>query len=780
MNLNIALLLKSKWMRLSAIGLIVVFTVSVTAYLFLMEASPETAAPVQIPSEAWSRDISAGTEFAAESQANVDGTLANADTVQAGTESYIDGAPVGGLGAGSITWRYDGNFYDGRLKIGKNEMDIDENCGFYLYQKPHGQDAEVCRLDAASIGPDQARYYSLFPKSWVDYYGSKFICKAKVTQFSPVIPGDYQRSSYPVAIYYWQITNPTDTKCDVSIMLTWENDFGGTAVIPAGSSGEKFAGIRLLNAADDEPPDRYGCEFSLGCEKVKGVKITYASSADVNEISADLAEDGSLNNRTGEDSTGAVCVTATLGPGQVLGFPMVLSWDMPVVESFKDNDWYREYTRYFGRTGTNSWNVAREALANAKAWEGLIDNWQRGILDNATYPGWLKTMLFNELYYYFAGGTVWEAGAASGQPDDPEEDMFGSLECYDFPYYGTSDVRFYGSWALLELWPEIEKQCVKQFCDSVYNTREDRPKALGTTAHDFGQYGRPFQLWNAYNYRDSRNWKDLNSKLVLMVYRDWALTGKKDTEFLNYCRIPVQTAMEKVGSQDANGDGLPDSSGIDQTYDNMSLKGDTAYCGGLFLAACEAAGEMAKAVGDEKRAAVYKDWLDKGQKTYETKLWNGSYYNIDTGSENPSRIMSDQLCGQWYSVACGLPGIVPDSSAAGSFFKLFDYNFKKFDGGTHGIVNVMLPSGEIDTDSSQSSECWVGTNWGVVAGMVQQGMTDEADEIGRSLYDTIWNSGQLWFRTPEAWQTGLTGVRSPYYMRATAIWAVKHAFDLKR
>ena len=56
-----------------------------------------------------------------------------------------------------------------------------------------------------------------------------------------------------------------------------------------------------------------------------------------------------------------------------------------------------------------------------------------------------------------------------------------------------------------------------------------------------------------------------------MVYRDWALTGKIDSAFLSYCWTPVQKAMDKVKNQDSDGDGLPNSSGIDQTYDDLSL-----------------------------------------------------------------------------------------------------------------------------------------------------------------------------------------------------------------
>lgn len=772
---------KSRGIRHFVITLLILSAILLIVYLLLrgslgLDGETYIEATI-IPSEAWSRDIAA--------------------------EGYLDGAPIGGLGAGSVTWRLDGNFYNGRLDIGRNDMDVDENCGFYMYQKPSGSEAVATRLDADSLGSDQAKYYSLFPKSWVDYYGSSFSCKARVTQFSPIIPGDYKLSSYPAGLYKWEITNPTDQPCEVSIMLTWENDFGGKAVIPATDEDGMLAGIRLVNlesddvssydkgsegsddpssgaGADQTLPDKDDCEFSLGSKKMKGMTISYSSAANNSELTLDFSTDGALNNETGADRTGAICVQANLKPGQILQFPMVLTWDMPIVKGFAENDWYREYTRHYGRTGTNSWSIAKDALKNADLWEEKIDSWQEEILSNTEYPNWLKTSLLNELYYYVVGGTIWEAGAASGQGDDPEEDMFGSLECYEFPYYGTSDVRFYGSWALLELWPEIEKQCVRQFCDSVYTTRTDRPKPLGTTAHDFGMYGNAFKKWNGYNYRDSRQWKDLNTKLVLMVYRDWAATGKSDAEFLEYCWISVQKAMEKVNSQDVDGGGLPDSNGIDQTYDNMSLTGDTAYCGGLYLAACEAAREIALAMGDDKLADTYDEWLKAGQKTFEARLWNGNYYNIDTGSEDPSRIMSDQLCGQWYAVACGLPGIIPEDNAERSFLKIYDYNYKKFDGGAHGVVNVMLPSGMIDMESSQSSECWVGTSWGVVAGMLQHGMTEEAEEVGLSLYNTIWDEGQLWFRTPEAWQTDLTQVRSPYYMRATAVWAVKQAYDASK
>lgn len=413
---------KSKGIRRFVIALVILFAMLLIAYLILrgflgLDGGVDIEATI-IPSEAWSRDIAA--------------------------EGYLDGAPIGGLGAGSVTWRLDGNFYNGRLDIGRNDMDVDEACGFYMYQKPSDSEAVVTRLDADSLGLDQAKYYSLFPKSWVDYYGSSFTCKARVTQFSPIIPGDYKLSSYPAGLYKWEITNPTDQPCEVSIMLTWENDFGGKVVIPVTDEDGMLTGIRLANLkpdgastdsqgtgapgsagaaigdrtsvgagkSDQTLPEKDDCEFSLGSKKMKGMTVSYSSAADISELSLDFSTDGALSNETGADRTGAICVQAKLEPGQILQFPMVLAWDMPIVKGFSENDWYREYTRHYGRTGTNSWSIAKDALNNVDVWEELIDSWQEEILNNTEYPEWLKTSLFNELYYYVVGGTIWEAGAA--------------------------------------------------------------------------------------------------------------------------------------------------------------------------------------------------------------------------------------------------------------------------------------------------------------------------------------------------------------------------------
>jgi non-lysosomal glucosylceramidase len=71
---------------------------------------------------------------------------------------------------------------------------------------------------------------------------------------------------------------------------------------------------------------------------------------------------------------------------------------------------------------------------------------------------------------------------------------------------------------------------------------------------------------NQFSWQNTNDWKDLNSKFVLMVYRDYVFTGKKDQTFLRYTWPAVQEALEHLRQYDRDGDGVPENDGYpDQT-----------------------------------------------------------------------------------------------------------------------------------------------------------------------------------------------------------------------
>jgi non-lysosomal glucosylceramidase len=263
----------------------------------------------------------------------------------------------------------------------------------------------------------------------------------------------------------------------------------------------------------------------------------------------------------------------------------------------------------------------------------------------------------------------------------------------------------------------------------------------------------------------------LNSKFVLMVYRDYVLTGRSDTAFLRETWPAVQNAIDYLRQFDHDG-GIPENSDYpDQTYDDWVVHGVSAYSGGLWLAALRAGEETARILGDARIAAGYHALFLKGQQTYIADLWNGEYFRYDTGSGSKDAIQTDQLAGQWYANLIGLGDIVPRAMQLSTAHKIFDFNVMKFADGTMGAVNGMEPDGSI-VNNPEAKEVWVGTTAGYAGLLMSEGMSDEAWKTASGLYHVIYEDKGYWFRTPEAWD--ITGnFRAGMYMRPMAIWALE-------
>ena len=59
----------------------------------------------------------------------------------------------------------------------------------------------------------------------------------------------------------------------------------------------------------------------------------------------------------------------------------------------------RRYTKYFGRSGTATPQLAAHALQQWRRWERGIEAWQRPVLEEANLTPVYKCLLFNELYF---------------------------------------------------------------------------------------------------------------------------------------------------------------------------------------------------------------------------------------------------------------------------------------------------------------------------------------------------------------------------------------------
>jgi non-lysosomal glucosylceramidase len=401
--------------------------------------------------------------------------------------------------------------------------------------------------------------------------------------------------------------------------------------------------------------------------------------------------------------------------------------------------------------------------------------------------------LFNELYDLTSGGTLWSAASEI----DPVG-QFAVLECLDYRWYESLDVRLYGSFGLLMLFPELEKSVIRAFARAIpqsddrtriigyYLTiKSESPNAVrkiaGATPHDLGAPNE--HVWEKTNYtsyQDCNLWKDLGCDFVLQVYRDFLFTGANDIQFLADCWDAIVQTLDYVKTFDLDGDSIPENSGApDQTFDDWRLQGVSAYCGGLWLSALEAAIAISKILTNRRGAedaevevqgSIYQGWLSQSKPIYQEKLWNGEYYRLDSDSGSEV-VMADQLCGQFYARLLSLPDIVPSDRALSALTKVYDACFLKFQNGKFGAANGVLPNGLPENpNSTHPLEVWTGINFGLAAFLVQMDMKNEAMRLTEAVVKQIYDNG-LQFRTPEAITANGT-FRASTYLRAMAIWGI--------
>jgi non-lysosomal glucosylceramidase len=785
------------------------------------------------------------------------------------------GMPLGGMGAGCIGRSPRGEFNLWHIDGGEHVFQTMPACQFSVFEQEGeqvnqpgqpGQAYALCTeppadgslsawnwypasdANQATSQPTGA-YHALFPRSWFVY--RQFRAMLTCEQFSPIWAGNYQESSYPVAVFLWTAHNPTDRPLTLSIMLTWQNMVGWftnalkspeVRVRDDGSPvyqyqprlGESQGNINQWIAEsgavgylmkrdnglrqNHEPVAEGEGQWAIATQP-DGAEVFYHTrwnpTGDGAELWRSFSQDGSLPNHADDtpaaatEQTGAaIAVRFTLAPGETRQIPVVLSWDFPVTEFAEGVIYHRRYTDFFGRDGQQAWAIARTALQHYLHWQQQIQQWQQPMIDRPDLPDWFKLALFNELYDLVSGGTLWSAA-----DDRNPIGQFAVLECLDYRWYESLDVRLYGSFALLLLFPELDKAILRAFARAI-PAADDTPRVIGyyytigkpspeavrkaanATPHDLGAPNE--HVWEKTNYtsyQDCNLWKDLSCDFVLQVYRDFVLTGRTDYAFLAECWPAITATLAYLKAFDLDGDGIPENSGApDQTFDDWRLQGISAYCGGLWIAALDAAiaigtlleqrdiekgrtGNEAEHKPASSFILQYQSWLAQARPLYQQTLWNGQYYRLDSGSGSDV-VMADQLCGQFYARLLGLPDVVPPDCARSALQTVYDACFLKFHDGQFGAANGVRPDGSpVNPKDTHPLEVWTGINFGLAAFLIQIGMTEQAFRLTQVVVQQIYDNG-LQFRTPEA-ITAAGTFRASHYLRAMAIWLVYWAYERK-
>ncbi|KAL8205877.1 hypothetical protein R6Q57_009428 [Mikania cordata] len=473
------------------------------------------------------------------------------------------------------------------------------------------------------------------------------------------------------------------------------------------------------------------------------------------------------------------------------------SWQQPILEDKRLPEWYPITLfneLYYLNSGGAIWTDGLSPVHNLSSITGKkfsIDRSDSNSLHNGDISNHYDTAVnvlermtsvLEEIHDPTSKASAFGTNLLQGEENIGQFLYYEGLE---YHMCNTYDVHFYASFALIMLFPKLELSLQRDFAAAVLmhdprkmnilcdGTQIPR-KALGAVPHDIGMIDPWFDV-NFYNIYNTDQWKDLNPKFVLQVYRDVVAT--KDESFARAVWPSVYIAMAYMEQFDKDSDGMIENEGFpDQTYDTWSVTGVSAYSGGLWVAALQAASALAAEVGDKGCEDYFWAKFQRAKVVYD-KLWNGSYFNYDDSNRRASSsIQADQLAGQWYARACGLFPIVDEGKARSALEKVYTFNVMKVGNGKRGAINGMLPTGQTDMSCMQSREIWTGVSYGVAAGMIHEDMIDMAFQTASGVYETGWSEqGRGYsFQTPEAWD--IDGrYRSLAYMRPLAIWAMQWA-----
>jgi len=684
------------------------------------------------------------------------------------------GVALGGFGAGSFMYSVSGSFGPWALKCGAYDKWWLNRSAFHIREKI-GSKREKIRTLSTSPAVDtkweklkkgEASYYALQPKGWVTY--DCFDLDISQKFFSPIIPNNYKETSYPVAVWQFKFSNRTGKKAEASVTLTWQQAPFSGMILRRGYRNRierdgAVAGVILKADHPQNTPETQNSEWCIASSEADGVKLI---------CDPDWKKDN-------PHSVAAITAGISLDPGEEKVVPLVVSWDFPVVK-FGDpyasgTEWWRKYTEYFGKDSAQSFNIAKEALANYAKWERKIDGWMAPVIKSAKYPKWLKTAAFNELYYTQFGGTFYESGLKSGHDREymglhEDDHKFFVMESVGYHYCETFDVRHYCAILTLKFWPEIERDILRCFADGIMHY-----DAMHQTPHDFGDPAKdPFFEFDAYG-TNKLHWKDLHAKFIQQVARYYHVY--KDREFLDYCWPAVKMTYEYMKSQDTDGDGLPNNNGSDNTYDAWGLYGTSLLCGGLWVGALEAMERLARTEKDpiiNEIAAL----VDKARANLDKQLWSEEkqYYRIDTAGKYSDAIMADGLNGQRFCEAMGLGDILPRGRMIKHLKKVY-----RMCVGDCGAMNSKNADGT-DVDINMAREIWPGSTYFLAATMYHLGLRKEALKAAYGCYYIVYEHGAsaYWFNTPEGWHDGGHSPRPTnpeQYQRARAVWELLLEID---
>lgn len=731
------------------------------------------------------------------------------------------GIPMGGIGAGNFMYNLCGSFGPWQMKPGRYEERFLSQAAFHVREEIPGAAVKTRTLATEDVlpawtrlNPGEGDYHALFPKGWCTYKG--FSTDISLQFFSPVIKDNYRETSYPAALFLFRVHNPGTVPAKLSVMFTFPNaSYTGSPNTPLAKANAKEAektfkerrGLtnRTLNSAGSKvrailmeahdaanPPETEGSEWCIATS----LPATYVSAWDGNGDGGDIwkafGATGELANsdlaHSSQVPAGALCVKVELAPGACAEVPFALSWYFPQVEFGSGTRWWRRFTEWFPSGPEQAFRIAEEALTNREKWLNAVDAWQKPILESQAYPDWIKQVVLNELYYSTFGGSFWENGCITKPKkfgNRPGQHISFVMECQEYSFAESFDVRHHPARSNRDLWPEQERATLLLFRDYVMDTPDgscphDAGLVGGDPIFEYDGYGRFYnQSPLGIKGRITTPWSELSPKFIQQCYAYWHKT--KDNDFLEQVWPAMVKSFRYQITTDFDGDGLTEM----KSSEYLENKFFNAV---LWLGALQMLEEVARHRKDEGLCNEVGELLKKARASTEKQFWNAQYGYYQYNQHN-SDMMGDAMIGQRYVDVTGLPPVLDPERMTSHYRQLFRRGVMALkdcnqDGiGDVGVANAVhadsLP-GIGDSEYLHQFEVWTGVSYCAAANIYHCGkkqndgaLQSNAMLAAWGVYYQTWINDQTayWFSTPEAWRIDdPRNYRALMYQRARGVW----------
>ena len=652
-------------------------------------------------------------------------------------ESTFIGMPVGGIGCGMVylggdgrLWMWDvfnqqyergmmGRGTDGQTYLEPFEPIQPFAQGFAL-QVDAGNQKQTRTLDRDGFA--NVTFDGRWPIGMVSYVDDHCPVQVKLEAFSPMIPLDFENSTYPATVMRYTLTNTSAAAADASIAGWIDNPVGlysGCADDTARTNTIHTTDHgTIMTCTAQAPADRpdWG---SFALASVGPANTAHASGDRKNPFEPGEAQASAPH---GQPLLGALGQSVRLEPGASATISFVLTWHFPNLR-VKAMDTDQPIGWWYATRFKDAPAVAEHLIANLDAlyeqtrlW---VDTWY-----DSTLPYWLldramanTTTLATTVCYLFADGRfyAWEG-----------------INCCA----GTCTHVWHYAQAPGRLFPQVERN-LRQRVD------------FGMGQHENGAIAQRMWIDKKNHVAD-----DGHCGRILGMYREHQMS--ENDALLRKLWPNVKRAIEFEFTRDADGDGILE--GAQANTLDAHWYGQISFTSSLHLAAMRAGQAMAREMGDDQLADRCAAVAEAGA-TNILKLYNGEYFYQIEDPDHLDKVgigtgcYIDQIFGQTWAYWTGLGVLFDREKQLNALRSLWKYNFVPDIGpfreqftegrwyaqaGDAGLIMCAWPREPVDPVKKKHwqyqyfNECMSGFEYQAAAHMVYEGH-DQPDLLEKGL-----------------------------------------------